>query len=123
MNAGGRKEAGTEGEIVALRHLESKGLQLLLRNYHCRGGEIDLVMLDGVTLALVEVRLRSDDRFGGAAASVDRHKQQRLIIAARHLLLTKPHYARYRARFDVIALTPQNKGATKIEWIRDAFRI
>jgi putative endonuclease len=123
MSQRDRREAGSAGEAAALAFLTTKGLTLLLRNYHCRGGEIDLVMLDGATLALVEVRLRSDLRYGGAAASVDTRKQKRLALAARHLLLTKPEYARYRARFDVVALTPQSAGATKIEWIRDAFRL
>jgi putative endonuclease len=118
-----RKEAGAAAEAAALEYLVSKGLQLLLRNYRCRGGEIDLVMLDDTTLALIEVRLRSDLRYGGAAASVDSRKQQRLVIAARHLLLTKPDLARYRARFDVMALTPQSGRDDKIEWLRDAFRL
>ncbi len=118
-----RKEAGLAGEEAALQFLTRKGLQLLLRNYRCRGGEIDLVMLDDATLALIEVRLRSDIRFGGAAASVDTRKQKRLTLAARHLLLTQPQLARYRARFDVMALTPQANNELKIEWLRDAFRL
>ena len=123
MNDNHRKEAGVAGEIVALNFLTAKGLQLLLRNYRCRGGEIDLIMLDDATLALIEVRLRSNLLYGGAAASVDTRKQRRLTIAARHLLLVKPELARYRARFDVVALTPQAGRETKIEWLRDAFRL
>jgi putative endonuclease len=118
-----RKEAGAAAEAAALEYLARKGLQLLLRNYRCRGGEIDLVMLDDTTLVLIEVRLRSDLRYGGAAASVDSRKQRRLVIAARHLLLTQSNLARYRARFDVMALTPQVGRETKIEWLRDAFRL
>jgi len=123
MKTNFRKDAGLAGEAAALEFLTGKGLQLLLRNYRCRGGEIDLVMLDGATLALIEVRLRSDIRYGGAAASVDTRKQKRLTLAARHLLLTKPELTRYRARFDVVALTPQTKEAIKIDWLRDAFRL
>jgi putative endonuclease len=118
-----RQEVGLAGEAAALKYLEEKGLRLLLRNYRCRGGEIDLVMLDSTTLALIEVRLRSDLRYGGAAASVDTRKQKRLVLAARHLLMKQPELARYRARFDVMALTPQTGNATKIEWLRDAFRL
>jgi len=123
MSTRDRKEAGSAGEQAALAHLESKGLKLILRNYHCRGGEIDLVMLDGATLALVEVRLRSDTRYGGAAASVDAHKQKRIAIAARHLLLKRPELTRYRARFDVIAIAVEAQGKLKLDWIRDAFRM
>ncbi|MCE3286101.1 MAG: hypothetical protein K0R70_2357, partial [Steroidobacteraceae bacterium] len=49
---------GRRAEDLALRHLERAGLELLTRNYRCRAGEIDLVMLEPVrrTLVLVEVR-------------------------------------------------------------------
>lgn len=115
---------GRRGEDAALRHLETAGLKLLERNYRCRGGEIDLVMQEGETLVLVEVRLRSSDEFGGAAASVGRGKQRRVALAARHLLLTRPVYRRMPARFDVVAIDRGEPGATaEISWIRDAFRL
>jgi putative endonuclease len=116
------QEVGDWGEQTALDHLRSKGLRLLLRNYRCKGGELDLVMLDGKTLALIEVRVRRDDRFGGAAASVTRAKQRRLIVAAKHLLVTHAELARYRARFDVVALDRTLPGTEQLEWIKDAFR-
>lgn len=123
MTTHDRKEAGSAGEHAALTYLQNKGLKLLARNYRCRGGEIDLVMLDGATLALIEVRLRSDPRFGGAAASVDAPKQRRLTIAARHLMLTRRDLARYRARFDVVAFESALSGMLEINWIKDAFRM
>jgi putative endonuclease len=114
---------GRRGEDAALRHLESAGLELLERNYRCRGGEIDLVMQEGTTLVLVEVRLRSSDEFGGAAASVGPRKQRRFTIAAKHLMLTRPAYRRMPARFDVVAISGGAGGAAEIHWIRDAFRL
>ena len=97
---------------------------MLERNYRCRGGEIDLVMLDGTTLVLVEVRLRTSEDFGGAAASVGRGKQRRFTLAARHLMLTRPAYRKLRVRFDVVALDGGRRpGELAIHWIRDAFRV
>lgn len=116
-----RKEAGREGEAAALRHLQKHGLTLVLRNHRCRMGEIDLVMLDRGTLVLIEVRYRRAAGFGGAAASVDTHKQRRLVAAARHLLATRSDLRRYPARFDVVALAPASSGTLSIEWIRSAF--
>ena len=115
-----RKTTGSAGEDRALEHLRGHGLQLIARNYRCRSGEIDLVMLDGVTLALVEVRYRSRPWFGGAAASVTPTKQRRLLLAAEHLVGTHAQLRRYAARFDVVALDGA-KDAPKIEWIRNAF--
>lgn len=115
-----RQQAGDAGEARALEHLQEHGLRLIARNYRCKGGEIDLVMLDGATLALVEVRFRAGQRFGGAAASVDWRKQRRLIHAAEHLLLTRAQLRRYPARFDVVALSP-GSGSVRVEWIKNAF--
>jgi putative endonuclease len=117
-----RKEAGVAGESVALEFLRAEGLGLIERNYRCRGGEIDLVMLQQKTLVLVEVRFRSSTDFGGGAASVTWHKQRRLITAARHLMLCRADLRRYPARFDVIAVSPGAR-APQVNWIRNAFTL
>lgn len=105
--------AGQAGEDAALAYLTAQGLTLLQRNFRCKGGEIDLVMQDGAALVFVEVRQRANLRHGGAAASVTRSKQARLIIAAQIYL------QRYRmppaCRFDVIAID-----GAKLEWLRNA---
>lgn len=113
---------GRRAEDVARRHLEAQGLELLIANYRCRAGEVDLVMLEGTTLVLVEVRSRTTSTHGDAASTVGARKQQRLVRAARHLLLTHPPYRRLAARFDVIAIDPGPDGAPELRWIRDAFR-
>jgi putative endonuclease len=117
-----RKDAGDAGEETAYRYLKNAGLRLVQRNYRCKGGEIDLVMLDRDVLALIEVRFRTASTFGGAAASITPTKQRRLMIAARHLLLTRPDCRRYRLRFDVVAMDKTANGAEQIRWIKDAFR-
>lgn len=117
-----RKDAGNAGEAAALEYLVARRLQLVIRNYRCRGGEIDLVMFDGGTLALIEVRYRTDESFGGAAASVTWHKQRRIIAASRHLLLTRADLRRYPARFDVVAVSPGARDL-RVEWIRNAFTL
>ena len=116
---------GRQAEDLARRHLEAQGLRLLERNYRCRAGELDLVMLDGSTLVLVEVRSRSTSTHGDAASTVGARKQQRVIRAARHLMLTRPDYRRLPARFDVVAIDPGSPGAAgpTVTWIRDAFRV
>lgn len=94
---------------------------MIARNYRCRGGELDLVMQDGKTLVFVEVRYRSSQRFGGAAASVDYTKQRRLVLAAQHFLQTHQEYRRHAARFDVITLT-RDADQAPLQWLKDAFR-
>jgi putative endonuclease len=121
MDDRARKEAGRAAEDAALAHLKAAGLRLVARNYRCRGGELDLAMLDDDTLVLVEVRYRSTLDFGGAAASVTWFKQRRIVLAARHLLTTRRELRRYRARFDVVAVTSSDWRAPRLEWIKAAF--
>ncbi len=115
-----RKQTGSTAEAAALRYLLDQGLHLVMRNYSCRRGEIDLVMLQARTLVLVEVRYRGSDDFGGAAASVTPHKQRRIVQAAHHLLTTQAGLRRLPARFDVVAIT-QGVRSPHIEWIQAAF--
>jgi putative endonuclease len=114
-----RRDAGSDAERRALAYLQSAGLKLIERNYRCRIGELDLVMLDGRTLVFVEVRFRSSDRYGGAAASITPRKQRRIINAARHFLATRAELRRYPARFDVVAVAALDE--RHLEWIKSAF--
>ncbi len=114
------QKSGLRAEEQAKSHLESAGLLVIAQNLRRRTGEIDLVCVDGDTLVFVEVRQRRSNDYGGAAASVNRRKQQRLIHTAALLL---PALARHCApkgtpacRFDVIA-----KDDDKLVWIKNAF--
>jgi putative endonuclease len=120
MESGKTRQAiGKYAEQLAETYLNQRGLKLLQRNYLCRGGEIDLIMTDNGTLVFVEVRYRKHQMFGGAAASVDQRKQQRLLLAARHYL--QQHQAGNRpCRFDVVAISPGADGQNAVEWISNA---
>lgn len=96
-------------------------MKLLLANHRCRLGEIDLVMQEGDTLVIVEVRRRSSRDYGGAAASITRAKQRRIVNATRHLIAMRPPLGRLPIRFDVVTVEPE-AGRTKVEWMRSAFR-
>jgi putative endonuclease len=123
LNPDNTTTIGRRGEDLARHHLEAQGLEFLQRNYRCRAGEIDLVMLEGSTLVMVEVRLRTSADHGSAASTVGPRKQRRFILAARHLMLTRPAYRRLAARFDVVAIdTAGGDSAPVVTWIRDAFR-
>lgn len=111
---------GTDAEDQACRFLRRQGLRLIARNYHCRQGEIDLIMQDADNLVFVEVRYRRQSRYGSGLESVDRRKQQRIAHCAAHYLHRHPRAAELAARFDVVALTP-GADEPRIEWIRNAF--
>ncbi len=106
---------GQSAEARAEAYLAARGLAPVARNWRCRFGEIDLVMQHGATLVFVEVRLRRNADYGGAAASVTPAKQKKLLAAARLYLAglkTMP-----ACRFDVVTLA--GEGVT--DWIQNAF--
>ena len=109
-------QRGREAEALAARYLEARGLTVIRRNFRVRGGEIDLICRDGAMLVFVEVRLRSRDDFGGAAASIGPEKRRRLILAARHYLAGCPETD---CRFDCVLLARVDGNG--IEWLRNAF--
>ena len=113
--------AGTAAENIAADFLRAKGLEILERNYLRRLGELDILARDGDVLVIAEVRTRASDRYGGAAASVDPRKQQRIIRAASQLLQQRRDLARLRVRFDVIAVLDMDRETPRVEWIRHAF--
>ncbi|MFV0278890.1 MAG: YraN family protein [Parahaliea sp.] len=109
-------------EQAACHWLAARGLHILGRNLRYRGGELDIVALDGDTLVFVEVRSRSNPRYAGAAASVGRHKQQRLLRAASAFLKSHSKLANHPCRFDVVAFEPpQSTASPEPRWIRSAF--
>ena len=111
-----RRRIGQAAEDAACALLESHGVQILLRNFRGRLGELDVVARDHDTLIIVEVRARSNDEFGGAAASVDPRKQAKIRRAAALLLSQRADLAKRAVRFDVITIDGGH-----IEWIKHAF--
>ncbi|NLZ11149.1 YraN family protein [Neopusillimonas aromaticivorans] len=114
------QKTGFEAEARAAAHLVRHGLHILMQNLRCRQGEIDLVANDRGTLVFVEVKYRNQAGFGGAAASVNRDKQRRMIRSARFFLpaLSRQFYATRTppCRFDVITIEPDG-----LNWLRGAF--
>lgn len=115
------KETGIQAEQLALRYLEKHNLQLLIQNFSCRRGEIDLIMQDKDTLVFVEVRYRKSAKFGSALESVNYTKQSRIITTAQHYL-QQQHTDHASCRFDVIAISPSNHDP-EIVWVKDAFQL
>ncbi|MCJ7558069.1 MAG: YraN family protein [Gammaproteobacteria bacterium] len=114
-----KRTQGRQAEQLAKAYLQTRGLQFIQANYHCRMGELDLVMREADTLVFVEVRLRRSTAFGTAAESVTRSKQDKLWQAALHFTASRPDLASLAVRFDVVALS----GMTVDDscWIRNAF--
>jgi len=105
---------GAQAEQQAAQYLRRQGLKPVAQNYRGRFGEIDLIMQDGATLVFIEVRLRRNADFGGAAASIDARKQQRIIRTAQQYLANLAQLP--PCRFDAVLLDDNG-----VQWLKNAF--
>jgi putative endonuclease len=110
-------ESGQAAENRALAFLEANGFNCIKRNYSCRAGEIDLIVVNNSTLVFVEVRYRKNPWHGTGAESVTRSKMLKIISTARYFLLNNPRYEVLDQRFDVISI------GADLDWIVNAFTL
>ena len=115
-----RAARGDRAERIACAYLSSQGYELIERNVRFPVGEIDLVAKAGSALCFVEVRSASSTAWGGAAASITRPKQRRIIRAARWYLQSC-RLSYLDIRFDVVAIDWRDEAAPVVELIRGAF--
>jgi putative endonuclease len=115
-----RRAVGAYGERLAERYLTDQGLVVLVRNWRCADGEVDLILRDGDDVVFCEVKTRRGGQFGTPAEAVGAAKVRRLRrLAARWLAETQVHPR--EVRFDVVAVLPQLRGAAQVEHVRAAF--
>ena len=118
---GNPKLLGGWGEKRSRRFLKRKGFRMLARNFNCRAGEIDLVMVDKAgEIIFVEVKTRADEEFEAVESAITKAKQMRIMRAARYFIST--HNIRDRGfRFDVVAVVLGQKGPVEIRHYENAF--
>lgn len=94
---------GERGEALAARYLEEQGLTVLSKNWRCPEGELDLVLTDGRTLVVCEVKTRTTDNYGPPAEAVDEPKAARIRRLTRRWRADHgvPHVP---TRYDVVAI-------------------
>jgi len=116
-----RQVLGKIAEQEACQYLQKRGLRLLMQNYRCPHGEIDLIMQSRENdIVFIEVRSRSRLDYGTAADTIDSRKQAKLLRSAMYFLQSKNWLDHMNSRFDVIAIHfLQND--IQFDWIENAF--
>ncbi|PUA80717.1 YraN family protein [Nocardioides currus] len=108
---------GAYGELLAARHLVGQGMVLLDHNWRCAQGEIDLVLREGRTLVVCEVKTRSSHDYGTPHESIGRAKLDRLRRLAAAWL--EAHAARPAdVRIDLVAVLQPRDGVPEIDHVR-----
>ena len=115
------KEIGNFGEDVACKYLLDNGIDIIKRNFYCRGGEIDIIAKDEDTIVFVEVKTRKSADFGTPGEFVDYRKQEKIAATALYYLGNNDT----DMRFDVIEVLYKMCGdvpmVTEINHIKSAF--
>jgi len=109
---------GAHGEDAAVSYLESKGWQVLMRNFRVRVGEIDVIARKGDIVAFVEVKSWQHVPREDLARSIGPRKRSRIARAARLFLSRRPDLADAHLRFDIVFLGGEEHG---IDHIAGAF--
>jgi len=114
-----RAGRGRAAEQAAVETLETAGLRILARNVSLAGAEIDIVAQEGREVVFVEVRSRSQMRFGGPLATIGAIKQARIARAAQ-AYLSRAGCSGAPARFDVVGVEWRD-GKARCTHLRGAF--
>lgn len=115
-----KSDVWREGERLAGEMLESKGLELIERNWRCKAGEADIVAMEDGTVVLVEVKSRigSPDDEVYPELAVDEEKIGRYEIMLKYFMAQHPDV--HNARFDVVAVNLVSDSMAKVRHIVSA---
>ncbi|MDD9936024.1 MAG: YraN family protein [Myxococcales bacterium] len=114
-----RAELGRRAEVMACKHLETQGFEILARNVRVGRLELDVIARRGRMVVFCEVRSRRSDRLMTPAQSIDGAKVTRVRQAAGRWL--RENGQSYREiRFDVASVvfdTPEGR----LNYLQGAF--
>jgi len=97
------RQLGRDGEEIACRYLEDKGMRIIERNWRCRAGEADVIAYDGDELAFIEVKTRRNVDTGFPEEAVTAEKRRRYEKIAL-LYLSDHDLPSAQVRFDIVAI-------------------
>lgn len=98
-----RHEIGKLGEDLATKYLEQIGYKILERNFECKQGEIDIIAQDKNEIVFIEVKSRTNQKYGKPAEAVNQTKQKHLTKAVKYYLYSR-HLENEFVRIDVMEI-------------------
>ncbi len=107
---------GTEQEQKAADFLEKNGYLILMKNFRCKLGEIDLIAKDGAYLCFIEVKYRSGIAKGYPAEAITPAKIHRITRTAQYYMLLHKISQDTPCRFDAVVILEH-----EISLIKNAF--
>jgi putative endonuclease len=110
---------GQFGETLAAKYLARKGYRIIEQNFRIRGGEIDIIAVDGNTLVYIEVKTRTGNQFGYPEEAVTPQKIKFLERAAKFYRLKRKNLPDLE-RIDVLALDLSNHNNPQFTLFKNA---
>ena len=106
-----RREIGIWGENLICKYLEENNYKIIKRNFLCRQGEIDIIANDKSKkeLVFIEVKTRSNFKYGNPIEAVDKDKQKHMKLAIRYYIY-KNKIENIAVRIDVIEVYLKKEG-------------
>ena len=111
-----KREVGNKKEELAALYLTKCGYEILDRNYWCRFGELDIVAREGEYLCFVEVKYRSNCRYGAPDGLISDKKRKKICVTSQFYMKQKKISVDIPVRYDVVLLIGK-----KVQLIQNAF--
>ncbi|MEE8441664.1 MAG: YraN family protein [Spirochaetia bacterium] len=111
-----RSRSGFAGERLAASYLCDCGYRIIERNFRKASGEVDIIAVEGGTIAFCEVKSWERMPISGLEQALSRRKQGRIIRTSLWFLQEHPEYAEYQPRFDLLFVS-----GGSVEHIKNAF--
>lgn len=116
-----KKQIGKVGEDISCRYLKENNYLIHKRNFRCKQGEIDIIAYDNdlKQLVFIEVKTRSNTKYGRPCEAVNYFKKKHIISASKYYNLIN-NIQNISLRYDVIEII-LNNGFYKLNHIKNAF--
>lgn len=111
-----KKKIGVTGEKIAQDYLKTKGYNIINTNFYTKKGEIDIIATIQKEMVFIEVKTRTNNKYGTPAMAVNSTKIKHMKSAAKIFLMLNK-FKNYSLRFDVIEIVIKN-GKTYINHIK-----
>ena len=102
------KIKGNYGERVVYEYLEKCGYEIVMKNFKCNLGEIDIIFMDKNELVFAEIKSRTSAKYGFPAESVTDYKKKHILNTAKYFLYKTEMFNAF-VRFDVIEVYLKEK--------------
>lgn len=116
-----KQETGRLGEELTAYYLKRSGYEVVRRNFHIKGGEIDVIAVKDDIIAFVEVKTRDISALAPGTEAVDGRKRSLVIRAAQEYLVRNESARELQPRFDISDVTVKDGKIVKFRYFDNAF--